>query len=326
MKMNISDLKLKELIPYVCTVLLVALMTLSSEMLHEKEIIFPEITALAVGYMVAPKRSWKVNGRRMLLLITTCALAGVGIVRYSGLQVYTEMMIAFSIAQILFMYSGTTFAPFVSAIVLPVMLQTESLIYPAAAFVLTLLVILFHKWFLVNGLREDNEYVPVMLNSKDDWIDAVLRIICVAVIAFAAIKSGFKFIVAPPLLVAFTEFSRPRNKTRNKPIKTIAVITLCSVIGALSRYMLSVKMEMPLTVSAIAATCIMLAVIYFSGMYMPPVGAITMLAMIIPEESIFSYPVQIFVGSCLIVLLSRILFMKRQDRKMYDKEHELEAI
>ncbi|MEE3393797.1 MAG: HPP family protein [Lachnospiraceae bacterium] len=128
------------------------------------------------------------------------------------------------------------------------------------------------------------------------------------------------------MLVAFTEFSRPRNKTRNKPVKTIAVITLCSVIGALSRYMLSVKMEMPLTVSAIAATCIMLTVIYFSRMYMPPVGAITMLAMIIPEESISLYPAQILVGSCLIVFLSRILFMKRQDKKMYDKEHELKAI
>ena len=145
MKMNISDLKLKELIPYVCTVLLVALMTLSSEMLHEKEIIFPEITALAVGYMVAPKRSWKVNGRRMLLLITTCALAGVGIVIYSGLQVYTEMMIAFSLAQILFMYSGTTFAPFVSAIVLPVMLQTESLIYPAQILVGSCLIVFLSR-------------------------------------------------------------------------------------------------------------------------------------------------------------------------------------
>jgi hypothetical protein len=90
--------------------------------------------------------------------------------------------------------------------------------------------------------------------------------------------------------------------------------------------MLSVKMEMPLTVSAIAATCIMLTVIYFSRMYMPPVGAITMLAMIIPEESISLYPAQILVGSCLIVFLSRILFMKRQDKKMYDKEHELKAI
>ena len=168
MKMNISDLKLKEMIPYVCTVLLVALMTFSSEMLHEKEIIFPEITALTVGYMVAPKRSWKVNGRRMLLLITTCALAGVGIVRYSGLGVYSEIMIAFSLAQILFMYSGTTFAPFVSAIVLPVMLQTESLIYPAAAFVLTLLVILFHNLCVLSPLLMFQVGLNVLIASSAD--------------------------------------------------------------------------------------------------------------------------------------------------------------
>ena len=56
-----KNIEIKEFIPYLSTVLLVALMTLSAEVLHEKEIIFPEITALAVGYMVAKKRSWKIR-------------------------------------------------------------------------------------------------------------------------------------------------------------------------------------------------------------------------------------------------------------------------
>ena len=316
---------IKNIIPYISTLLLVGLMVGIAELLNEKEIIFPEITALAVGYMVAQKRSWKVNGKRMLLLITICATVGVLIVRYSGLTLFPQMIIAFSFAQILFMFSGTTFAPFVSAIVLPVMMQTKNFIYPISAVVLTILVIAFHQLFLKMKIREDEEYIPVMLNSKDDIIDTALRIVCVAIVGFVAIYFDFKFVIAPPLLVAFTEFSRPRNKVRNKPIKTVLVITGCALVGSLSRYLLTIKLELPLTVSALIATLIMLLILTYTKMYMPPVGAITILSMIIPEISVITYPLQIFVGSVVIILLSRVFFKWRQDKKLYVKEYELTA-
>ncbi|MEE3438694.1 MULTISPECIES: hypothetical protein [Ruminococcus] len=296
-----------------------------AELLNEKEIIFPEITALAVGYMVAQKRSWKVNGKRMLLLITICATVGVLIVRYSGLTLFPQMIIAFSFAQILFMFSGTTFAPFVSAIVLPVMMQTKSFIYPISAVVLTILVIGFHQLFLKMEIRQDEEYIPVMLNSKDDIIDTALRIVCVAIVGFVAIYFDFKFVIAPPLLVAFTEFSRPRNKVRNKPIKTVLVITGCALVGSLSRYLFTIKLDLPLTVSALIATLIMLLILTYTKMYMPPVGAITILSMIIPQSSVITYPLQIFVGSVVIILLSRVFFMWRQDKKIYENDYELTA-
>ena len=316
---------IKNIIPYISILLLVGIMVGIAELLNEKEIIFPEITALAVGYMVAQKRSWKVNGKRMLLLITICATVGVLIVRYSGLTLFPQMIIAFSFAQILFMFSGTTFAPFVSAIVLPVMMQTKSFIYPISAVVLTILVIGFHQLFLKMKIREDEEYIPVMLNSKDDIIDTALRIVCVAIVGFVAIYFNYKFIIAPPLLVAFTEFSRPRNKVRNKPIKTVLVITGCALVGSLSRYLLTIKLELPLTVSALIATLIMLLILTYTKMYMPPVGAITILSMMIPQSSVITYPLQIFVGSVVIILLSRVFFMWRQDKKLYEKEYELTA-
>ena len=264
--------------------------------------------------MVAKNRSWKVNGKRMLSLITGCAIIGVCIVRFVPFDTYIEVILAFTIAQVIFMFSGTTFAPFVSAIVLPVMMHTTSIVYPIAAFVLTLLVI-----------RADEEYAPVMLNSRDDMVDTSIRILCVTVIAGVAFRTGYRFVVAPPLLVAFTEFSRPRNKTRNMPVKTVAVITVCAIIGVISRYFFAIWIGLPITISAIVATSGMLIVIHFTKMYMPPVGAITMLSMIISESVLITYPIQIFVGSSLILFLSRMIFMRRQDNKLYEKEHELHA-
>ena len=69
----------------------------------------------------------------------------------------------------------------------------------------------------------------------------------------------------------------------------------------------------------------MLLILAYTKMYMPPVGAITILSMIIPQSSVITYPLQIFVGSVVIILLSRVFFMWRQDKKLYEKEYELTA-
>lgn len=46
----------KSIVPQIMTILLVALMILMSEVFHEKEFIFPEITALTIGAWLAPKQ------------------------------------------------------------------------------------------------------------------------------------------------------------------------------------------------------------------------------------------------------------------------------
>ena len=48
-----------------------------AELSGEREVIFPEITALAAGYLVAPKRSWQVSPARMVGLIGVCSAAGL---------------------------------------------------------------------------------------------------------------------------------------------------------------------------------------------------------------------------------------------------------
>ena len=306
--------KIIKLIPDAVTVMFVTLMVAAAELSGEREIIFPEITALAIGYIVAEKRSWHVNSIRIVVLITLCAIAGVLIVRSRFAGILTEILIAFALCQLIFMYSGTTFAPFVSAVILPIMMQTESFVYPASAFVLTLIIVALHTLFLKCGLRSDEDFVPKRLNSRTDYIDAVLRVISVGIVGAVAFMSGYKFVIAPPILVAFTEFSRPGNKARNKPFKTIAVVTLCAVIGAVCRYFINISLGLPLTVAAAVAAVLLLAVIHKSCMFMPPAGAITILAMIIPETAVMTFSVQILCGVGSFMLLTHIIFKSRHDK------------
>ena len=113
---------MKKIIPIGMAMVIVTLMTAAACLLGNKEIIFPEIAAIAVGGLIAPKMVWNTNKRRILFFITLCAVLGVGIVRYVPLPLWMQMAMAFFISQIIFIYSGTSFAPMISAIVLPVML------------------------------------------------------------------------------------------------------------------------------------------------------------------------------------------------------------
>ncbi|MCR5214066.1 MAG: hypothetical protein K6E10_06595 [Eubacterium sp.] len=314
----------KYLLTDILAIILVSVMVFAADFFDEKEIIFPEMAALSVGYLVAQKRSWMVNGRRMLLLITGCAFMGVIIVRKLSIGVFPELLIAFLLSQILFLYSGTTFAPFVSAIVLPVMLQTTTWVYPISAFILTSLLVIFHKLLIKMGVRENEDYKPVLLSSKEDWKDLLLRFIIVAIVGGICFSHGYRFVIAPPILVAFTEFSRPRNKTRNKPVKTIILVTYCGFVGFLVRAFLIIKLGIPTFAGAAIIMILTLLMIHIFHMYMPPAGAIAILSLIIPEDMLIIYPILVSVGITIFMICSRILFMRRQEN-MEINDHELNA-
>ena len=60
----------------------VAIMVGSAEIFGEKEIIFPEITAVAMGALIAPVQSWNTSRARLFAAIVSAAVAGVCIVRF----------------------------------------------------------------------------------------------------------------------------------------------------------------------------------------------------------------------------------------------------
>ena len=293
---------------------IVGLMVGISELTGEKEIIFPEIAALAIGYMISPRRLWAVSPKRMLLYLSGCAVAGLLIVRCLSLPVWIELSIAFVIAQVLYTFGGTSLAPFVSAICLPVLLQTETIVYPIAAFVLSLSVIIGRAICIKTGLRKQEPFIPVSApDSPQQYLFILLRIIAAVIAIFIALRLNARLAVAPPLLVAFTEFSRVRKWEKNPdneirsvkhPIKTVAILTTTAAIGAYIRFGITICLHLPLTLSALVAVTIMLFLIHKTRIFMPPAGALTLLAVLIPEENVLVFPLYILAGSAYFVAVA----------------------
>lgn len=246
-------MNLKHIPSYILTILIIAIMVGASELLGEKEIIFPEIAAIATGLLIAPHRSWQVSRIKILNLIGICSVLGLIISVFMPLPLWLKMSTAFIICQFIFIFSKTSFAPLISAAVLPVMLGTKSIIYPVAAVLLTILILLGSILLEKLKFKEREVYVPQPMPKKKDYFDLILRSLTAVICIAFATNLDFGFAVAPPVLVAFTEFTRRNCKARLKPIKTILIIFLCALTGTICRYFISVQLGLPLTLSTVTA-------------------------------------------------------------------------
>ncbi|MCR5608907.1 MAG: hypothetical protein K6G26_07575 [Lachnospiraceae bacterium] len=286
---------------FIAPVCIIVLMIFVAEVTGEKEIIFPEIAAIAVGMFMAPKRSWQTSKVRVLILIIISAVLGLGISILLPFPLWIKMALGFFICQFILAYSGTGFAPLISATVLPVLLGTRSMVYLMAAIVLTSLIILVRVLFEKLGLKEYEQFQTVDYPDIKDYKNITAKIVIGTLCIYTALKFNFRFMVAPPMLVAFTEFMNRDNKTRRTPVKAVILVTLCALCGTASRYVICSKLGLGLTIAAFAAIVLIAVILERFKLYMPPAAALGILAMLIPESMIIIYPIQIFAGMILLM-------------------------
>ena len=289
----------------------VVCMVFAGEYSGEREIIFPEVTAIAVGLLLAPKQSWTVSKPRLFGLITLCAWAGLAFSLWLPGPLWGKLSVAFLFCQLVLLFSRTSFAPLISAGVLPLMLGTESIVYPIAAMVLTGVLVLLQLGLEQAKWKEKEPFHPLPLPQKTDWLQLLVRCGVGIACIFIAVWLNTPFAVAPPILVAFTEFARPGNKARQTPVKTAGLLFCCAMAGVASRYFLTIQWGLWLTLSAAVAAALMWLLLKLFRLYLPPAGALTILAMLIPENALIWYPLEVLIGIC--VFLAAAIAMNRKE-------------
>lgn len=281
------------------SVLLIAVMVGISQALHNPEIIFPEIGAIACGCLVAPRLSWKVDPLRIMIMVMGGAIIGMGIVHFIHMPVFYEVIIAYVLAQFLLLLSQTTFAPMISAIVLPVMLQTRSISYLFSAFVFTGLILVVYVFSRKN---KPNIHYTSRLNRGEMIALCKRSLFSLFGITFAFLVDA-RFAAAPPLLVAFTELSSPHAQARKRPLAVILLVFFSALIGAGIRYLLSVCLAVPLAFPALFTGGMIFWMMDHLKLYLPPAAAVGVLAMLIPSQVLPVYPFEILAGISVIMFL-----------------------
>lgn len=190
---------------YVFSVFMVMLMVGIAEWTGEKEIIFPEMAALAVGLWVIDKRVWKVGRWQLIGLMTAGAVAGVCIVRYSTLPLLCNLCLAFAFAACCLLFSRATLIPLISACMLPVLLHTETWIYPSAVFLLSAVLVAGQRLMEKGGLRRETDYVLPGREWKKEIFRWAALLFWVSLVAALSISCECSYFIIPPLIVTFTE-------------------------------------------------------------------------------------------------------------------------
>ncbi len=290
------------LLPQLAAVILVVFMILLSEMFQEKEFIFPEITALLIGAWLAPKQVWKTNKKRLVILIGIYAVIGLVLVKYVPIPDYCKILVGFVLCLLGLFLSKTTFAPLISATILPIIIHSESWIYPPFAVLMSILVVTGQSFWEKHGYREPFPYQPVHSDAHETLILNIKRFLVVAIAAAAALWVDVPFIIAPPLIVVLVELSSDHPNLRRNAFRLGIITFLCAFGGAYLRIALCQIAHLPLTLCAFFGMVLMLGILRRFQLYFPPAGALTILPLLIDPGKLMVYPFAVLAGFIIFVL------------------------
>lgn len=295
------------LIRYALTVVVLGLMAAAAELTGEVEIIFPEITAIAIGALIAPVQSWNTNRIRLFVSIVCLAVVGVVVVRYLPFSLYIKIPLAFTCAVVGLILSRTGFVPMISACVLPVILGTESFVYVYSVIVMTGIILIFQTILEKKGLYTKREFVPVNSDGRTlvFWLK---HIVVIALVSILPVLTGELFFIVPPLIVGYVEISMPKSKLRGRYKTAILLIVLASVAGAFSRLFFVETLGLPLTLAAVISVIVVLFGVHKTKLYFPPCGAICTLPMLLPPDKLMLYPLETSIGFIILVAIALVGF------------------
>lgn len=291
--------------------LMILAMAGTAALTGEQEIIFPEVLALAVGMWVADRQPWRVTPVCFVLLMAGASLFGMLLVRFLPVPLILKVGIAFLFTVVLLTVTKTTFYPIISACVLPVLLGTESLVYPVSVLAMAVVIVLVQKLLEWLGLREKAEIVKTPAGKPELKKWGVLFLLFLA-LAVLPLQMKAYYFIAPPLIVTFVEFSEVGSKKREMPIRVWCTIVLCAVFGTGCRLFLQEAAGLSVAFTAAAAALMVLITFRCVRMIFPPAGAIALLPLLLPAETLWLYPLETAIGAGGFIAVAMLVFRQKE--------------
>jgi hypothetical protein len=321
----------KQFIPL--AIVLVIAMCIISAYTGEKEIIFPEISALAIGAWVMEKSAWGNKNFHFWLSPTIAAVTGLVITRFLPYSPFLMIAGAFVLVVLQLKIIGSEVTPSFSAAILPILTHTQSWYYPLSVCILTGIIVCGKK-LIDNSYKEKGTSIELLKSFKERekinltqeeliiWVKLLTSIMLVSAVA---LYFHWDYIIAPPLIVAFVELAKPKGKLHSKTGLVFISLVLAAFSGVLWLYLIYYLLHWPVWISAgLSMFCIFL-IFHFLRFVLPPAAAITLLPIIIPFKNLCMYAWQVLVGSAIFLLInlswlkklpvSKFLFIKQLNRK-----------
>jgi len=278
--------------------------------LSQQEIIFPEIAALAVGTWVLGNQRWLSRPWLIWLSPTVAAVTGTIIVHFLPQYQVGDILLAFVVVSIELSLLRSHITPSISAGILPIFLQIDSLYYPLAVGGLTGIIALSQQGLLLRDKaklsvsQKTTPYRSGKLGANKNLLEWLGIFTGVGLITLLAFFLHWQFIVAPPLIVTFVEVIQHREGLDDQRLKLVSLLGCAAIWGTFCMIVLHNMGHFPLVIVAGCSVLGVLLLFQFLKLSFPPAMAISLLPTIIPGEYLGLYSVQVFSGALIFVVLS----------------------
>lgn len=309
-----TNYSIKSLICCAICVIFPVIMVIVAQLTGENEIIFSEFAALTTGAWAAPKTPWKTNRLKIVSLLMLASLCGVCLNRYTALPVLAKTIFAFIFTAVCLTAAKSTFVPMISACVLPILMSTDTFIYFVSVTMLALICVTVQYILERLDLREPMLPQKTENTMKNEIYDWLLRTaIFTAAAIYPVISRNYCFI-APPIIVAFVEFSNRESSLRRKPLKILAVIALACFFGEFTRF-LCVSYNVSIWVCALLSMTAITTVFLLANTFFPPAGAMALLPLILSNEQAHFYTVKAMIGCVLFISAALLVFRDKKSKE-----------
>jgi hypothetical protein len=297
-------------------ILLVVAMFAVAEFTGQKEIIFPEIAALALGAWVMEKSPWHGTNLHFWLSPSLAALTGMLIVHFFVYEPFIMVTAAFCLVVLQLKLARSALLPSISAAILPIITRSDSWWYPLSVCVMAGIIALGRHVLNSN----DSQKGPFIEAARTSGVTATDRwtlsesthwgklLAGVSLVTAVAVGFDLLFMVAPPLIVAFVEMSKPGGPVREKMGKAMIVIVLAAFSGVFWLLLIHNFLLWPVWVSSCVSAITVFLLYHALRMPFPPAVAIALLPTILPEAALLSYPWHVLAGTTAFCLLSKTCF------------------
>jgi hypothetical protein len=274
------------------TFVIVLPMLVASAGLHDRDVIFPEGAALALGVLGLGLPHWRQSPLRLATLPPLCALSGVALA-HTDLSRWTGEIAAITVALACLHWGRSRLIPSVSAAAFPVVFAVRSWTFPLAVLIicvaLTALISLSRPRLDPLPLPH-RQYLPTGV-ALTAWAIAAAWIVVAGPILGLGPAAA-----APPLVVGMVERLTSADPSAITGARHWAAVVAAAGIGAgLASH---IDPRWAGGVLAVAAVLVILAA--FSGPH-PPALSICLIPQVVPEDPV-RFTVAIALGAGILYL------------------------
>ncbi|WP_191567618.1 hypothetical protein [Metabacillus idriensis] len=302
--MNKTVSKKEKVISYVIAFALILLMVTAAVLLDDREVILPEIAAMAVAMWVYREAGWIRQPSKIFIAPSFTAAIGFAVnqldIAYVGKVILTLALIMLILRLI-----QSNLAPSIATGLLPLVMNATEWTFMLSVFVFTLLLMLgvlafgFHK-----GLEKKGEikykYMLIFILLNLVWIGLVW-------------VTGYpQLAVIPPILVVVYEVLQKPMYNGKMAFKQGLVLTLSATVGSL----LYSAIDSWIVVTLLAMV-LMLVLLRIVGIRMPAVFAFPLLPFVFPEEIVARLPIGALVAC--VFFFGLVLAYKKHEMKRSGK-------